>query len=48
VATDSDWEAGDGPTVAGPTGELLLLATGREPDWSQLEGEGVPARSLGE
>ena len=42
VASDSDWSAGSGPTVEGPTAELLMLATGREPDWSLLTGDGVP------
>jgi uncharacterized protein (TIGR03083 family) len=46
VATDSDWSAGSGPTVEGPTGELLMLATGREPVWSLLSGDGVPAHSV--
>lgn len=44
VATDSDWSAGDGPTVEGPTAELLMLATGRQPDWAQLSGDGVPSQ----
>jgi uncharacterized protein (TIGR03083 family) len=48
VATDTDWSVGDGPTVAGRAGELLMLATGREPDWTQLTGEGVPARTAEE
>ena len=48
VATDSDWSAGRGPTVEGPTGELLMLVTGREPDWAQLTGDGVPVRSVGD
>lgn len=45
VATDSDWSAGRGPVVEGPTGELLMLASGREPDWGQLSGDGVGARA---
>ncbi len=48
VATDSAWSAGRGPTVEGPTGELLMLVTGREPDWTQLTGAGLPARAVGE
>ena len=48
VATDSDWSAGTGPTVEGPTGELLMLATGREPDWTLMAGDGVPVGSVGE
>lgn len=47
VATDSDWSAGSGPTVEGPTAELLMLATGREPDWALLAGDGVRVRSPG-
>lgn len=48
VATDSDWSAGRGPTVEGPTGELLMLLSGRQPDWALLSGDGVPVRSVGE
>lgn len=44
VATDSDWSAGRGPRVEGPAGELLMLVTGREPDWAQLTGDGVAVR----
>jgi len=29
TATDADWAAGDGPTIAGTTVSLLLLVTGR-------------------
>lgn len=48
VASDADWSEGTGPTVEGPAAELLMLVTGREPDWSQLTGDGVPARSVGD
>lgn len=43
AATDSDWAAGDGPTIAGPTMALLLLATGRiNAALPLLDGPGVP------
>jgi uncharacterized protein (TIGR03083 family) len=32
VATDVDWSAGEGAEVRGPSGELLLLLTGRSAD----------------
>lgn len=40
-AADADWKRGSGPVVAGPMQELLMLATGREPDRSLLTGDGV-------
>jgi uncharacterized protein (TIGR03083 family) len=48
VATDTDWSVGKGRVVEGPAGELLMLITGRDPDWAQLSGPGVPIRTLGE
>jgi uncharacterized protein (TIGR03083 family) len=42
TATDADWTVGDGPTVAGPIGSLLLLLTGRTAALDELEGEGLP------
>lgn len=50
VATDIDWDRGRGPVVAGPVQELLMLASGREPDRTLLEGPGtdaLPARPGG-
>ncbi len=41
VATDIDWTRGEGPTIEGPMQELLMLASGREPDRSLLEGDGL-------
>lgn len=40
VATDADRSAGDGPEVTGPTGDLLLLATGRAAGLDGLGGAG--------
>jgi uncharacterized protein (TIGR03083 family) len=40
-ATDADWARGDGAVVAGPMLELLMLSTGRAPDWEQLTGDGL-------
>lgn len=40
VATDSDWSAGDGPEVTGPSGELLMVATGRAAGLDGLGGAG--------
>jgi uncharacterized protein (TIGR03083 family) len=42
VATDSDWRAGAGAEVAGGTGDLLLLLTGRRQVLAELSGPGVP------
>jgi uncharacterized protein (TIGR03083 family) len=43
VATDVDWSRGTGPEVRGPAQELLMLASGREPDRALVEGEGLAA-----
>lgn len=43
VATDIDWTRGEGPTVKGPMQELLMLASGREPDRSLVTGDGLGA-----
>ncbi len=45
VATDVDWTRGDGPAIKGPMQELLMLASGREPDRALLEGDGLVALS---
>ena len=46
-ATDTDWERGHGPEVAGPIGAILLLITGRPVALSRLDGDGatVPSRA---
>ncbi|WP_345417711.1 maleylpyruvate isomerase family mycothiol-dependent enzyme [Actinomycetospora chlora] len=41
VATDADWAHGDGSEVHGPSGELLLVTTGRAAGLPGLEGPGV-------
>ena len=42
VATDADWSHGEGTDdVRGPSGELLLAATGRSTGLDGLEGPGV-------
>ena len=47
TATDTDWAAGDGPTIAGTTLTLLLLATGRtKTALPLLNGPGVPQLAL--
>ncbi|GAA0803317.1 maleylpyruvate isomerase family mycothiol-dependent enzyme [Spirilliplanes yamanashiensis] len=43
VATDHEWTVGDGRTVEGPMGALLLLVTGRSAAVAQLRGPGVAA-----
>ena len=43
VATDHEWAVGDGRTVEGPMGALLLLVTGRSAAVAQLRGPGVSA-----
>ncbi|MFE1955243.1 maleylpyruvate isomerase family mycothiol-dependent enzyme [Streptomyces sp. NPDC059524] len=40
-ATDTDWETGDGPEIAGPALALLLLSTGRTVSLPALRGEGA-------
>lgn len=42
VATDSSWDVGDGPVVAGPTAALLLVLTGRGAGLDRVSGAGVP------
>ena len=41
VATDVDWTRGSGPSIEGPIQELLMLASGRQPDRSLLTGDGL-------
>ncbi|GAA1415361.1 hypothetical protein AUR04nite_20750 [Glutamicibacter uratoxydans] len=38
-----DWEftAGHGPLLSGPLSELVMLRSGRTPDWQRLSGPGV-------
>lgn len=43
IATDSDWEAGDGLELRGTTADLLMLLTGRTATIDRLNGPGVPA-----
>jgi uncharacterized protein (TIGR03083 family) len=40
-ATDSDWSAGDGPSVEGPLASLVLVMAGRTPPLEDLSGEGT-------
>ena len=40
-ATDSDWSAGDGPTVEGPLASLILVMAGRIAPLADLSGEGT-------
>lgn len=39
-ATDSDWSAGDGPTVEGHLDSLILVMAGRNTPMEDLSGEG--------
>ena len=41
IATDTDWQHGDGAAVSGPMVALLLAMTGRKPVLDDLEGDGV-------
>jgi uncharacterized protein (TIGR03083 family) len=41
VATDTDWSAGEGPEVRGPTMSLILAIVGRKGALDDLEGEGL-------
>ena len=43
TATDTDWTRGQGPEIAGPSGALLLLLTGRSAALERLAGEGADA-----
>ena len=43
VATDLDWSWGSGPTVSGPSEDLLLALSGRVVGLGGLSGDGVPA-----
>jgi uncharacterized protein (TIGR03083 family) len=40
-ATDSDWTAGDGPSVEGPLASLILVMAGRKAPLEDLSGEGM-------
>src|ERR1022692_2521672 len=40
-ATDSDWSAGDGPSVEGPLASLILVMAGRKVPLQDLSGEGA-------
>ena len=42
TATDTTWSVGDGATVQGQVGPLLLALTGRSAALDQLSGDGVP------
>lgn len=42
VATDVDWQHGDGPEVTGPGESLLMALAGRAEALGELEGAGVP------
>ncbi len=41
VATDADWQAGRGPEIRGPIGELLMLTCGRTATPGSVEGPGI-------
>lgn len=43
VATDDDWERGNGPELRGPVGAILLLLTGRPVALTRLSGPGAQA-----
>lgn len=40
-ATDTEWQRGTGPTVAGPAEDLVLALAGRRVGLDALEGDGV-------
>ncbi len=44
-ATDTDWSAGSGPEVAGPSIALVLVMTGRGSALGELSGDGVAVLS---
>jgi hypothetical protein len=39
-ATDSDWSAGDGPSIEGPMASLIFVMAGRKAPLEDLTGEG--------
>ncbi len=39
--TDSDWSAGDGPSVEGPLASVILVMAGRKAPLENLSGEGM-------
>lgn len=41
-ATDTDWSAGEGPSVSGPMLDIVLAITGRAAGLEALAGEGLP------
>lgn len=43
IATDGEWEAGDGLEVRGAIADLLMLLTGRTATIDRLNGPGLPA-----
>ncbi|MFW5470299.1 hypothetical protein ACOCJ4_09660 [Knoellia sp. CPCC 206435] len=43
AATDTDWTRGEGPSIEGPIGALLLLLTGRPAALERLTGPGAEA-----
>ena len=40
-ATDADWNAGEGPVVAGPIEDLILAMSGRLGGLEAIRGEGM-------
>jgi uncharacterized protein (TIGR03083 family) len=44
-ATDSNWSAGDGPSVEGPLASLILVIAGRKAPIEDLSGEGAQTLS---
>jgi hypothetical protein len=43
VATDLDWQHGDGPEIRGPGEALLLALAGRADALDELDGPGLAA-----
>jgi len=41
TATDIDWTVGDGPTINGTMGALLIFLTGRNVSTPELTGDGM-------
>jgi len=42
-ATDSDWSAGNGPSVTGPLASIIFVMAGRTAPLGDLSGEGKQA-----
>ena len=45
IATDVEWQWGEGPDVTGPAESMILAASGRSVALDELSGEGMATLS---